>query len=256
MQGEGVERIFPVHSPRIAKIEVKKAGLVRRAKLYYLRDRVGKATKIKDDVKRQMKIDADAEDGGRGSGQGRQAAANKEASPTGRASGPPRSKAKAEAAEEVTRWRPTARATPGPRRSRRPSSRVGRAGGGGSASARERAAARFLRRLGYRILAANVADPTGELDLLALDGDTLVVVEVRSTAGGRPRASRPRRWTSASSGSSPRRRCASCAAAGCSADRGPVRRAGPRLAGRTPANPSSGTSRHAFEAVGRFQMFT
>ena len=58
VQGEGVERIFPVHSPRIAKIEVKKAGLVRRAKLFYLRDRVGKATKIKDDVKRQGQIDA------------------------------------------------------------------------------------------------------------------------------------------------------------------------------------------------------
>src|SRR5215510_13260887 len=59
VQGEGVERIFPVHSPRIAKIVVKKAGMVRRAKLYYLRDRVGKATKIRDDVKRQTQIDAD-----------------------------------------------------------------------------------------------------------------------------------------------------------------------------------------------------
>lgn len=59
VQGEGVERIFPIHSPRIAKIVVKKAGAVRRAKLYYLRDRVGKATKIKDDVKRQTRIDAD-----------------------------------------------------------------------------------------------------------------------------------------------------------------------------------------------------
>jgi putative endonuclease len=47
----------------------------------------------------------------------------------------------------------------------------------------ERAAARFLRSLGYRILAANVADPAGELDLIALDGQTLVIVEVRSTAG-------------------------------------------------------------------------
>ena len=45
----------------------------------------------------------------------------------------------------------------------------------------ERAAARFLRGLGYRILAANVADPTGALDLIALDGQTVVVVEVRST---------------------------------------------------------------------------
>jgi len=57
VQGEGVERIFPIHSPRIARIVVKKAGKVRRAKLYYLRDRVGKATKIRDDLKRQTKID-------------------------------------------------------------------------------------------------------------------------------------------------------------------------------------------------------
>ncbi len=46
--GEGVERIFPVHSPRIAKVEVVRAGRVRRAKLYYLRDRLGKATKVKE----------------------------------------------------------------------------------------------------------------------------------------------------------------------------------------------------------------
>src|SRR5436190_24129900 len=57
VQGEGVERIFLVHSPKIARIEIKKAGKVRRAKLYYLRDRVGKRTKIKDDVKRQVSID-------------------------------------------------------------------------------------------------------------------------------------------------------------------------------------------------------
>lgn len=46
--GVGVERIFPYHSPKIAKIEVKRRGRVRRAKLYYLRDRVGKATRIKE----------------------------------------------------------------------------------------------------------------------------------------------------------------------------------------------------------------
>ncbi len=41
--GEGVERVFPIHSPRIAKIEVEKAGIARRAKLNYLRDRKGKS---------------------------------------------------------------------------------------------------------------------------------------------------------------------------------------------------------------------
>ena len=50
----------------------------------------------------------------------------------------------------------------------------------------ERAAARFIRRLGYRILASNVADREGELDLLALDRDTLVIVEVRSTSTADP----------------------------------------------------------------------
>ena len=44
----GVERTFPVHSPRIEKIEVTRKGKVRRAKLYYLRDRVGKAAKVKE----------------------------------------------------------------------------------------------------------------------------------------------------------------------------------------------------------------
>ena len=46
--GIGVERVFPVHSPRIAKIEVVRSGRVRRAKLYYLRDRVGKSARIKE----------------------------------------------------------------------------------------------------------------------------------------------------------------------------------------------------------------
>jgi large subunit ribosomal protein L19 len=46
--GVGVERTFPVHSPTIAKIEVVSRGDVRRAKLYYLRDRIGKAAKIKE----------------------------------------------------------------------------------------------------------------------------------------------------------------------------------------------------------------
>ena len=46
--GVGVERIFPVHSPIIQQVEVLRRGNVRRAKLYYLRDRVGKATRIKE----------------------------------------------------------------------------------------------------------------------------------------------------------------------------------------------------------------
>ncbi|MHB8066187.1 MAG: 50S ribosomal protein L19 [Ruminiclostridium sp.] len=46
--GVGVERIFPVNSPRIDHIEVVRKGVVRRAKLYYLRDRVGKAAKVKE----------------------------------------------------------------------------------------------------------------------------------------------------------------------------------------------------------------
>ncbi len=46
--GVGVERTFPVHTPTVAKIEVVKRGDVRRAKLYYLRDRVGKAAKIRE----------------------------------------------------------------------------------------------------------------------------------------------------------------------------------------------------------------
>ena len=46
--GEGVERVFPLHSPRISKIEVAKRGAVRRAKLYYLRGRRGKSARIRE----------------------------------------------------------------------------------------------------------------------------------------------------------------------------------------------------------------
>ena len=53
--GEGVERLFPVHSPMIDSIEVKRRGVVRRAKLYYLRDRRGKSARI---AERQMQAAA------------------------------------------------------------------------------------------------------------------------------------------------------------------------------------------------------
>jgi len=46
--GVGVERVFPINSPKIAKIDVVRRGSVRRAKLYYLRERVGKAARIKE----------------------------------------------------------------------------------------------------------------------------------------------------------------------------------------------------------------
>ena len=46
--GVGVEKIFPIHSPNVEKVEVTRRGKVRRAKLYYLRDRVGKAAKVKE----------------------------------------------------------------------------------------------------------------------------------------------------------------------------------------------------------------
>jgi len=48
VNNEGVERLFPIHSPKIAGVEVVRSGKVRRAKLYFLRDRIGKATRLKE----------------------------------------------------------------------------------------------------------------------------------------------------------------------------------------------------------------
>src|SRR5687767_2173853 len=59
--GEGVERIFPLHSPFISKVTVKRSGVTRRAKLYYLRDRVGKAVRLTEKRKLGKKGDTAAD---------------------------------------------------------------------------------------------------------------------------------------------------------------------------------------------------
>lgn len=50
--GVGIERVFPVHSPNVVDVKVVRNGNVRRSKLYYLRDRVGKAAKVKEQIKK------------------------------------------------------------------------------------------------------------------------------------------------------------------------------------------------------------
>ncbi len=50
--GVGVERVFPLHSPHVTKVEIIRRGKVRRSKLYYLRDRVGKSAKVKERIAR------------------------------------------------------------------------------------------------------------------------------------------------------------------------------------------------------------
>jgi len=73
--GEGVERKFPLHSPKIAKIEVKRSGVSRRAKLYYLRDRVGKSVRLRE--KRDETATAEAAGKKAGKAGGRKPAAAK-----------------------------------------------------------------------------------------------------------------------------------------------------------------------------------
>jgi len=61
--GVGVERVFPLHSPLVKKIEVKRKGDVRRAKLYYLRERLGKAQNVKEKVETTEKAETTTESG-------------------------------------------------------------------------------------------------------------------------------------------------------------------------------------------------
>ena len=96
VQGEGVERIFLIHSPRVARIDVKKAGLVRRAKLYYVRDRVGKAIKIRGDVKRQTALDTAAANASKEAAAAKAAAAKEQTATTGESKRAAKRKAKAD----------------------------------------------------------------------------------------------------------------------------------------------------------------
>jgi putative endonuclease len=122
----------------------------------------------------------------------------------------------------------------------------------------EKAAAKFLRKLGYRLLASNVSDRDGELDILAIDGDTLVIVEVRSTSSDRPDALEQ---TAATVDSRKQKKITDATA------RFLARR---RLLGKIavrydvlvlawPESAREPTFRHiphAFESIGRFQFFT
>ncbi len=54
VQGEGVERVFPIHSPKVIDIKVIKSGRVRRAKLYYMRERTGKGTRLQEKFEKEL----------------------------------------------------------------------------------------------------------------------------------------------------------------------------------------------------------
>lgn len=61
VQGEGVERIFPLHNPRVQDVVITRRGNVRRAKLFYLRDRIGKKTRVKELVGDKVRSERNAE---------------------------------------------------------------------------------------------------------------------------------------------------------------------------------------------------
>ena len=100
VQGEGVERIFLIHSPRVARIDVKKAGMVRRAKLYYIRDRVGKAIKIRGDVKRQTMLDTSAAKASQEAAAVKAAVAREQTATTGESKRAAKRKAKADTSKK------------------------------------------------------------------------------------------------------------------------------------------------------------
>ena len=56
VQGEGVERVFPIHSPKIVSVKVIKSGKVRRAKLYYMRERTGKGTRLQENLRKKSQL--------------------------------------------------------------------------------------------------------------------------------------------------------------------------------------------------------
>lgn len=58
VQGEGVERVFPIHSPKIVSVKVVKSGKVRRAKLYYMRERTGKGTRLQEKFEKEVPASA------------------------------------------------------------------------------------------------------------------------------------------------------------------------------------------------------
>jgi large subunit ribosomal protein L19 len=61
VQGEGVERMFPLHSPRVQDLEITRRGVIRRARLYYLRDRVGKKTRVKERLGEKVRKERELE---------------------------------------------------------------------------------------------------------------------------------------------------------------------------------------------------
>jgi large subunit ribosomal protein L19 len=83
VQGEGVERTFPVESPRVADIVVKRHGRVRRSKLYYLRERTGKATRLEETFDKALAESAAAAAAGGVKSKGESGKAPKAAEPAG-----------------------------------------------------------------------------------------------------------------------------------------------------------------------------